>query len=301
MKTSPWRRRPRRSGVRGPRAPCSCRRRAWRRARPGRGGRRAHRCGPAPPGRGSDRCRRRRGSRPHSSAMPARPVEHAGSEHGAHRPPPDAAPPACAPPGRRPAPPATVDGAARRARRGPRSVGARATSCRLPPPQASATGHSVGDAADRAGIGTRRSATDRRERRGSRMPAPEEALSAGNITFTGYEGAEVNAYQALPAGDGPFPGSWSSITCPAGTRRPRRSPGASPPRATTRCAPTSTPARGSMSTPTMPPRPPARPAASPTTSSWATPRPRWRPCGRCPPPTARSASSATARADGTRS
>src|SRR6202050_3758889 len=24
--------------------------------------------------------------------------------------------------------------------------------------------------------------------------------------FTGYEGAEINAYQALPAGDGPFPG-----------------------------------------------------------------------------------------------
>ena len=37
------------------------------------------------------------------------------------------------------------------------------------------------------------------------MPAPEEALSAGNITFTGYEGAEINAYQALTAGAGPFP------------------------------------------------------------------------------------------------
>src|SRR5580698_10962044 len=38
------------------------------------------------------------------------------------------------------------------------------------------------------------------------MPAPEEALTAGNITFTGYEGADVNAYQAVPKGDGPFPG-----------------------------------------------------------------------------------------------
>ena len=38
------------------------------------------------------------------------------------------------------------------------------------------------------------------------MSAPEEALSAGNVMFTGYEGAEVNAYQALPAGGGPFPG-----------------------------------------------------------------------------------------------
>jgi carboxymethylenebutenolidase len=52
------------------------------------------------------------------------------------------------------------------------------------------------------------------------MPAPEEALSAGNITFAGYEGADVNAYQALPAGDGPFPGvlvihhlpGWDSTT-----------------------------------------------------------------------------------------
>ena len=38
------------------------------------------------------------------------------------------------------------------------------------------------------------------------MAAPEEALSAKNVTYTGYEGAEINAYQALPAGDGPFPG-----------------------------------------------------------------------------------------------
>jgi carboxymethylenebutenolidase len=38
------------------------------------------------------------------------------------------------------------------------------------------------------------------------VTAPEEALSARNVTFTGYEGAPINAYQALPAGDGPFPG-----------------------------------------------------------------------------------------------
>jgi carboxymethylenebutenolidase len=38
------------------------------------------------------------------------------------------------------------------------------------------------------------------------VAAPEEALSAKNVTFTGYEGATINAYQALPAGDGPFPG-----------------------------------------------------------------------------------------------
>ena len=46
---------------------------------------------------------------------------------------------------------------------------------------------------------------ERREKEAD-VPAPEEALSAGNITFTGYEGAEINAYQALPAGAGPFPG-----------------------------------------------------------------------------------------------
>ena len=52
------------------------------------------------------------------------------------------------------------------------------------------------------------------------MPAPEEALSAKNITFTGYEGAEINAYRALPTGAGPFPGvlvihhlpGWDSTT-----------------------------------------------------------------------------------------
>ena len=38
------------------------------------------------------------------------------------------------------------------------------------------------------------------------MAAPEEALSAKNVTYAGYEGAEINAYQALPAGAGPFPG-----------------------------------------------------------------------------------------------
>jgi hypothetical protein len=106
------------------------------------------------------------------------------------------------------------------------------------------------------------------------VPAPEEALSAGNITFTGFEGAEINAYQALPAGLGPSPGSWSSTTFPVGTRRRRRSHGASPPRVTTPSAPTSTPARGSMSIPTTPRPRRARPAASPTTSSSVTPRPR---------------------------
>ena len=34
------------------------------------------------------------------------------------------------------------------------------------------------------------------------MPAPEEALTARNVTFTGADGAPVNAYQAVPAGDG---------------------------------------------------------------------------------------------------
>ena len=38
------------------------------------------------------------------------------------------------------------------------------------------------------------------------MPAPEEALTAGNITFTGYEGAESTPTRPCPPGDGPFPG-----------------------------------------------------------------------------------------------
>ena len=35
------------------------------------------------------------------------------------------------------------------------------------------------------------------------MPAPEEALTARNVTFTGADGAQVNAYQAVPAGEAP--------------------------------------------------------------------------------------------------
>jgi carboxymethylenebutenolidase len=35
---------------------------------------------------------------------------------------------------------------------------------------------------------------------------PEEALSAGNVMLNGYEGQAINAYQATPAGPGPYPG-----------------------------------------------------------------------------------------------
>ena len=38
------------------------------------------------------------------------------------------------------------------------------------------------------------------------MPAPEEALNARNVMFTGADGAQINAYQAVPGGDGPFGG-----------------------------------------------------------------------------------------------
>ena len=38
------------------------------------------------------------------------------------------------------------------------------------------------------------------------MPALEEALSAANVTISGHAGAQINAYQARPAGDGPFGG-----------------------------------------------------------------------------------------------
>jgi carboxymethylenebutenolidase len=39
------------------------------------------------------------------------------------------------------------------------------------------------------------------------VPAPpEEALSAGNVMLTGRDGARINAYQAVPAGHGPYPG-----------------------------------------------------------------------------------------------
>jgi carboxymethylenebutenolidase len=38
------------------------------------------------------------------------------------------------------------------------------------------------------------------------VPASEEGLSAQNVTFTGHDGAPINAYRALPAGDGSFGG-----------------------------------------------------------------------------------------------
>jgi len=52
------------------------------------------------------------------------------------------------------------------------------------------------------------------------VPAPEEALTAANVTFEGHQGALINAYQAVPAGDGPFGGvlvihhlpGWDSAT-----------------------------------------------------------------------------------------
>jgi carboxymethylenebutenolidase len=33
------------------------------------------------------------------------------------------------------------------------------------------------------------------------MPAPEEAMTTGNVMITGHAGAQVNAYQAVPAGE----------------------------------------------------------------------------------------------------
>jgi carboxymethylenebutenolidase len=52
------------------------------------------------------------------------------------------------------------------------------------------------------------------------VAAPEEALSAGNVMLTGADGAQINAYQAIPKGDGPFGGvlvihhlpGWDSAT-----------------------------------------------------------------------------------------
>jgi carboxymethylenebutenolidase len=49
---------------------------------------------------------------------------------------------------------------------------------------------------------------------------PEEAMTAQNVLLTGHDGATVNAYQARPAGEGPFPGvlvihhlpGWDSAT-----------------------------------------------------------------------------------------
>jgi carboxymethylenebutenolidase len=48
--------------------------------------------------------------------------------------------------------------------------------------------------------------TTNSRRKGSHVAAPEEALTAGNVMLTGADGATINAYEARPAGDGPFGG-----------------------------------------------------------------------------------------------
>ena len=133
------------------------------------------------------------------------------------------------------------------------------------------------------------------------MPAPEEALSAGNITFTGYEGAEINAYQALPAGAGPFPGvlvihhlpGWDSATKEITRRFAAEGYNALCPNLYAR--------QGLDVDPDD--------AAAATREAGGIPDEQFvgdaaaavGRCGHCPRPTARSASSATARAGGTRS
>ena len=130
------------------------------------------------------------------------------------------------------------------------------------------------------------------------MSAPEEALSAGNVIFTGYEGADVNAYQALPAGDGPFPGvlvihhlpGWDSGTKEITRRFAAAGYNALCPNLYAR--------QGLQVDPDD--------AAAATREAGGIPDDQFvgdaeaasTPCGPCPLPTARWASSATARAGG---
>ena len=126
---------------------------------PDAAGRRGHRCGPAPRARGSDRCRPRRGRRPRR--VLCRPVRRARrararcarTRRGARRPL---------------GLPTRADHHSGGEEHEPgegHGRSAHATSCRLPLPRASATGHSVGDAPTGPPSGTHRSATDREKRR----------------------------------------------------------------------------------------------------------------------------------------
>jgi carboxymethylenebutenolidase len=133
------------------------------------------------------------------------------------------------------------------------------------------------------------------------VPAPEEALSARNITFTGDDGAEINAYQARPAGAGPFPGvlvihhlpGWDSGTKEITRRFAATGYNALCPNLYAR--------QGLDVDPDD--------AAAATREAGGIPDDQFvgdadaavKACPRCPRPTARSASSATARAAGTRS
>ena len=132
------------------------------------------------------------------------------------------------------------------------------------------------------------------------MPAPEEALTAHNVTFSGHGGAEINAYHSLPAGDGPYGGvlvihhlpGWDSGTKEITRRFAADGYNAICPNLYARQGFDVDPDDAGR-------RPRARPVASPTTSSWVTPTAPSRRCGRCPHRTERSVSSVTARVDAT--
>ena len=131
------------------------------------------------------------------------------------------------------------------------------------------------------------------------MAAPEEALSAKNVIYTGADGAQINAYQALPAGDGPFPGVFVIHHLPgwdSGTKEITRRFAASGYNA---ICPNLYARQGLDTDPDD--------AAAATREAGGIPDEQFvgdakapsRPSVPSPPPTARSASSATALADGT--
>ena len=169
---------------------------------------------------GSARCRRRRGRRPHRArCRPGSPAARA--QHGAHAPAslPAAVPRSAGPPPRRRAQ------RARRARPGPRGVGARRTSCRLRRRRARTARHSGRRSRPRTHARTDRDREGGRRARTRRGPQRRE-----RHVHRLRRGARSTPTRPSRPATGPSPGSSSSTTCRAGTRGPRRSRGASPPR-----------------------------------------------------------------------
>ena len=141
--------------------------------------------------------------------------------------PAPAPPPSPAAPARPPGPVRDDSGRARRARPGPRTVGARRTSCRLRRPRAPAAGHS-GRRTDRSRR-DRHADTERNERRRPPCPHPKRPSAPGTSRSPATRAPRSTPTRPFPPATGRSPGSWSSTTCPGGTRAPRRSRGASPP------------------------------------------------------------------------
>ena len=148
-------------------------------------------------------------------------VQEPGAEHGVHARRRSAA---AARPCAGPAPPRWR---ARRARQRRQGHEVRRTAHIMPVAAAAGSDGDaiVGGAADRPPTHG-----PTRERRRPPCPHPKRPSAPGTSRSPAPTGRRSTPTRPCPPATGPSPGSWSSTTCRAGTRAPRRSRGASPPK-----------------------------------------------------------------------